>query len=529
MRLFLINFIKRIDDKNYSLLTLFSTFTAVVIIRTFFELWVTEYHKFFVRGIFYDNLITIIYYYLFYLGILISGSLLLSTILRVKFFTFFKFFVLFFAVTIFVPIIDVVVTQGGGFRYVYLFTFDEYFYYLIHLFNPFVILDNIMIGMRVEAFLIAVMSFLYSKLYLKKNIFISIIASFSLVLLVFTWGHLPAINNLLIPVFGLPSLTDLSIVHSYPLMYVFPFIALFALLTIKLFFENKKYKILFQSIFFPTRLFYYLFLLSFGFLYGAYIQKFGIEIFNLLDVQKFLSASISVILIFAYAKIINDISDYNIDVLSNKNRMLPIGVIKKNQLQEIKYIFLFYSLLFAIITDYSFIAYWLMFFALSYIYSIPPYRLKKYYPLSFINLSILGIVVFISGLSLVFHEYAYIKLPQKEIVLYVALSFFAILHIKDFKDIDSDKKNKIFSLVHVFKFPKLLAVICVLIFTILFWKICQIIELNYVNYVLIAYLFISIMYIIYCRKTAKIDRIFLITIAPLFAVSVLWIYQNFCG
>jgi 4-hydroxybenzoate polyprenyltransferase len=89
-------------------------------------------------------------------------------------------------------------------------------------------------------------------------------------------------------------------------------------------------------------------LLAFGLIFAANQSHAYPAILNIEDILKLLLAVISIKLLFCYSKIINDIYDIEIDMISNKERPLVKNTISVEYAHRIKNIMLIISFILGI-------------------------------------------------------------------------------------------------------------------------------------------------------------------------------------
>ncbi|MBU0970168.1 MAG: UbiA family prenyltransferase [Proteobacteria bacterium] len=210
---------------------------------------------------------------------------------------------------------------------------------------------------------------------------------------------------------------------------------------------------------YPSRLLFYLWLLLFGFLHTA--QQAGplSRFFALEELLQLAFAVCSITLLFAYAKIINDIHDLTIDRISNNKRPLVKGVISEDGARKLASILLILSAVLAIPVGISFFFLFFLIWGLSYLYSAPPMRLRRFWPVGSVTLALIGGGVFIAG-TCIFRPNGFATVwVDKEIIGYLLAAFFVLCQIKDLKDIEGDRAAGVVNLFGRVSYPRMLALI----------------------------------------------------------------------
>jgi 4-hydroxybenzoate polyprenyltransferase len=216
---------------------------------------------------------------------------------------------------------------------------------------------------------------------------------------------------------------------------------------------------LIREFLYPSRLLFYLWLLLFGFLHTAQQAGSLSRIFALAELLKLACAACSITLLFVYAKIINDIHDLVIDRISNRRRPLVEGVISEGRARKLATILLVLSAVLAIPLGISFFSLLFLIWGLSYLYSAPPMRLRRFWPVGSVTLALIGGGVFIAGTCISRpNGFGSIR-EDKEIIGYLLTAFFFLCQIKDMKDIEGDRAAGVGNLFGRVSHPRMLALV----------------------------------------------------------------------
>lgn len=143
--------------------------------------------------------------------------------------------------------------------------------------------------------------------------------------------------------------------------------------------------------------------------------------------------------------IVNDCYDMRIDTLTNPNRPLIEATIPLELYRVYGLIFFFFSLVFSGIVSFSAMLLLLSYQAIAWLYSAPPLRLKQYPGVATLLAAFAGILVLVSGSIAVSKTHSIEGLPLV-LLGYLFSAYFLALPIKDFKDIEGDKKDGVYTI-----------------------------------------------------------------------------------
>ncbi len=516
--------------KKTSLDGIFYSLTCIVIIRTFFEMLLESGHSLEFNPDFYLNMVAYSHGYLSWLCIFTSAGILLAVFLGLRWLDAMKLVRLFSPVIILVPFFDFFSTRGSGGWILYGFDTDSLLHVYLNCFNPFVELGSVTRGVRLEV-LILFLSCFYAAFYVFRTSFVrALLLALSIYTMIFLYGYLPGLYGMLGMDFHNLSgraVTQVTRTHKLLFMYLAPFALNLAMVAALLHREDRETLKSAASFLYPSRLFFYILLLAFGFLFVADQSGLYPRICNAEDCMKFLSAAISVTTLFVYAKILNDVNDVEIDRISNKGRPIAGNIVSVDSANQVMAVLLPISLIFALASEVSFIFYWLFLLATSHVYSAGPFRFRRYYPLGHLILSAIGASVFLAGGSLVKSYDAYFALRHEEILVYIFLAFFFLAHVKDFKDIEGDSAGGVFNILKHIGLPRTMGVVFMAGFTLMLVMILHALEM--INAASIAGMMLFSAGWASCIATAKhpkdMERLLLLSLLFLSYVAVLWLYE----
>jgi len=491
--------------------SVFYTITFIVIIRTLFELLLGRLQSFKMNPDFYGNLVGYMHFYLSWICIFFTVAVIVTPFLRLRLIEGIRLTLLCFPIIISVPFVDFVATGGVGGVIQYSGDIGNFFFYYVNCLNPFAPVEIITPGVRLEIFLVVAGSFLGSRFIFRMGFLRSIFFSLALYTMIFFYGYLPPLYTCVGLDFKSVSLSVTGMLRSQKFLsiYIAPSIIVISALVYLSARERRGTLTTVVSCLYPSRLSFYLFLLIFGFLVTAHQHNLYPQILNTDDLVKLLLSIISIGLLFVWSKIINDLYDIDIDRISNRERPLAGGGISEEGARAIANVIIIVSLAFAISSERSFIFYWLFIWSMSSVYSRFPLRLRRFYPVGHMILSLIGVSAFLSGSALVISYKAYEAMQGKEILLHILLTFFFLSHIKDFKDREGDKVGRVYNILNYLKFPKILGVVSLVGFLC---SLCAILyTLSLLNGLAVAgiLLFLAggLYFIITIKDTKKVDRL----------------------
>lgn len=524
------NLITFVRISSIELNKLFYSLTFVIFLRTFLEMFLEKTHTLIFYNDFYLNLVSYGHIYISWLSVFLTFTIFFSLFLKTKFIESFRLVVIFSPIILIPPIFDLIFYGfKGGYIY-YSFNLKDFLYNYLNCFNPFVELQMVSRGVRFEVLLIVFSTLCISYYIFKKNLLVSLFLSFLVYNTVFFYGYLPALYNAVgINFYSLSgiSVTGISIPQKFLFMYlmVFVFLCLFILYLLNR--ENKESFYTLISFLYPSRLIFYLLLLCMGFLFVGVKSNFYPHILNFEDLLKLSSSAVSIVFLFMYAKILNDIYDLNIDKVSNDNRPIVKNSVSLETAKSLKNIFLFPSLIFAVASDRTFLFYWLFILSASYLYSVPPIRVRRFYPFGHLLLSLIGIGVFLAGGGLVKPYDVYLIANKESLLVYLFFAYFFIVHIKDYKDIVGDKNDGVMNVFNYIKFKKLLGFFLVTAYCFCLFFIGRILEIKdlFLATLLIIFQAFSIFYIIVVRDIRKLEKILYFALIASIIMSTLWLIK----
>ncbi|TXI34596.1 MAG: hypothetical protein E6Q53_01170 [Candidatus Moraniibacteriota bacterium] len=143
--------------------------------------------------------------------------------------------------------------------------------------------------------------------------------------------------------------------------------------------------------------------------------------------------------------VLNDLHDTTIDRLTNPARPLVEHTIGESEYRTYGILFFLFSLLLSGIVSFSAMLLLLSYQALATLYSAPPLRLKQYPGLATLLAAMAGMLVLVAGAVSVAPTHNISDLPLS-LLTYLFLAYFLALPLKDFKDIEGDRADQVYTI-----------------------------------------------------------------------------------
>ena len=184
---------------------------------------------------------------------------------------------------------------------------------------------------------------------------------------------------------------------------------------------------------------------------------------NFFSISAILVMLLSIWMSWEASVIFNDISDFEIDRITNANRPLPRDIFSIPEYRELGIFLFILAILGGITVSFPFAALLITYQILAWVYSVQPFRLKKF-PLVATFLSSLALIIILfSGYILMSSNQSLDGLSWRIIFLLV-IAYTISLPLKDFKDIPGDKKYRIWTIPVIFGENRARTIVAVSIF-----------------------------------------------------------------
>ncbi|MBU1051146.1 MAG: UbiA family prenyltransferase, partial [Nanoarchaeota archaeon] len=402
-------------------------------------------------------------YFLFWVPIFISLTLFLTILTKENISKVAKNVIFFWWITLLPPIIDFILSTGKGLNMTYIlpgihnvsyqfFSFMD----ILHIGGP------ATIGIKVEIILACFFSMLYVLMKTKSKIK-AVLTPLIVYSLIFFFFITPAF----IPLLGL-DIQDVYIsmipIHGIlilmSLFFWFIFYCLerrkhrgFRKTKVKIYETQIKIKLrdYFNAIIKnirPFRTIHYSALVVLGLAIGFFVLG------NYLITTKILiSLVFTIFAVFfgwLFAVFLNDMFDYKIDKVSNKNRPLVSGIISLRINKFLTFIFFLLSIGFSLLASYYVFSFVLLFNILyGFIYSAPPFRLKRFFIIPNIIIALCSLAAVMAGFAIISRADSLIEFPKNLLVL-ILIIYTISTTLKDIKDYWGDKQEGIKTIPTVF-------------------------------------------------------------------------------
>ncbi|HEY0220914.1 MAG TPA: UbiA family prenyltransferase [Candidatus Paceibacterota bacterium] len=391
------------------------------------------------------------------------------------------------------PVVDIILSMGKGYRMHYIYDAGKNLFLDFLKFPLFQKIIGITYGMQLSYILLFIFIgfFVFKKTGSGKKTLLSLFFSY---IFMFIVGSMPSVIFFLfgsgvektdITNFIYKIVTESNIFHNtlhegpysvsverflqlgFDKMFSQIFFIISFLLILFYFYKSEtiKFKNILKNIR-PERVLLYLSFIIIGMLL-AYSKGYG-KLINPFDIVTIMVLLLSWLGVWIYAVSVNDIEDINIDKITNKERPLVKNTVSKEEVSEISFL----ALTIAIVGGWS-VGYYQFFFilvglAISYIYSVPPLKLKRVVMLSSFLIGITCFSACLSGFYLVSTEKIISIFPILS-ALGVLMAFTLEINFRDMKDIEGDRANGVRTLPVIFEKngPRVVGVCFVLSFLIL--------------------------------------------------------------
>jgi 4-hydroxybenzoate polyprenyltransferase len=335
-----------------------------------------------------------------------------------------------FFVLILAPILDMVLSGGAGYDISYLIP-EQHPDILLRFLTFFGALNyaGITPGMKIEIFIAIVASFAYFLIKTGRAIK-SLAFAFLTYSLIFAYCAMPFALKGFMNFFGIT-----QVVYSNASMMNFYFLLILVLGAIICYAISKQRFISVLKDSRPTRLLHFELMFVLGLvLSNTDLSQLLVEQDSLLHLMLI---PISILFVWLFSVIINNIEDFEIDKVSNKRRPLVAGVFSSDAYKKTAYLLLSIALVLSWSVDFLIMFLILVFAGNYYLYSAPPLRLKR---VTFFS----KIVVSLNSLLLVMLGYSFAQKNLLDFPPAAALFFLvfvtAAANFIDIKDYAGDKK-----------------------------------------------------------------------------------------
>ena len=460
------NIFEKVSKKRIGILAWVFSFACIIGLRMFIEFFLVSSRVF----TFEDVIIEYLHNFLFFGITFVLLWLFISFILKINPREIAYLISLAFWIIILPPIADMIKTGGSVYWSFYALTnFKDVFTQFITFFGN--LPQGIMyFGTRI-GFSLAIIFCGILILLKTKSLFKAIFGAICSYVIIFCMGLFPSIFTYVFHLFsGSKKLNDImdfntvqlfggsgrifgvefekvSYVFAYNLNIVY-YCFLFLLLALLFFWlDRAKFKAFLENLRIPQIIYHFgLFVIGMGIGILVYPDNFNFNIFAVFAVLSLFGA---IFLAWEASVICNDIYDFKIDKISNSWRPLPRKIFSVEEYKVFGVIMFLLSLLGGLVIGMKFMVLLFIYQILAWFYSSEPFRLKKIPLLASFLSSFASIIVLFMGFVLLSGDNNLAGLSWRIVILLLA-TFTCSLPIKDFKDIEGDRKDGIWTIPVIF-------------------------------------------------------------------------------
>ena len=171
-------------------------------------------------------------------------------------------------------------------------------------------------------------------------------------------------------------------------------------------------------------------------------DNLNINIFSVFALANLILAAVFAWLASVF---LNDREDMAIDKITNAKRPLATGALTDENYRQLFWIGLIFSLILSLTVGVKFFLIILLYQIIGWIYSAWPFRLKRF-PVIASFLSALALALLFSGGFILFADGQNIARLPREVFWLLIIAFTISLPIKDFKDIEGDRANGVWTI-----------------------------------------------------------------------------------
>jgi len=464
-------FIEHFENLRISLFQAIIAFLAIVFSRAFLEGIFEEHHTI---GLHPVTEISIYNFFLhfpvYFLFVFLTSLILLYILAKERIEKIGKIVLSFFPIILLPPLLDLLITHGKGESLIYLLKIPDLFKTLYGTFLFPIALRGVSYGIRIEVLFACLLAVTY--VFIKTNkVYKSLLSFFGIYLILLFSGSLPLLAGVLLSLFKNSGVSAYFLIFQsggfiptetqrVTLVFLLPLLLLVPLCF--WLWSPSKFKALLRNMKWFLSL-HFIGMVSLGiFLSFTLTKAAGLQfIFNPLDYVAILALFVAIFLVHQSTVLFEGVSDiYQNQEIKKKSVLTPHEISIIGTLLFIAGVVIALSITYVCFLLIG--AFALVFFF--YIY--PPFRLKRFFPISTFLLSLASLIAVISGFSLFTGEKAAFVFPSR-ISLLVLVVFTLAFSLKDLSTMVFDKKMKMFTIPSIFgeeKGKKIIAFILLLSF-----------------------------------------------------------------
>ena len=337
------------------------------------------------------------------------------------------------------PVFDWIISSGKGYHLGYIFKSRDIIHALWKFWLPVSLdIEGVTPGMRLEISIACIGVGLY--IALRRNVWRGIAGFFATFVSLLLLGSIPALivsaglDGNWITAGGFGNLQS----HRFAIIYgiatgIFGLILLYRYDTV---FTNAWFRC-----FRWLRSCMYILLPALGFwaLYWVFKPWLDYVLLKPGDWISVIGIILSQVFSFQSAALFNDMADEPWDRSNNRNRLFLTYGIRRSRVKALAWVLFGFGVFFALCVQYAVFLIVLVQHFIAWVYSFPPWRLKKIPGVSTLLISTAAVLSFIAGGAVIGREWVFAIMPQG-LSLALLVSFFLGFGFKDMADKDDDKR-----------------------------------------------------------------------------------------
>ena len=361
----------------------------------------------------------------------------------------------------FPPIFDFIWSGGKGEDLAYAHTFGEIWHFFVNCANPWVSFPAAPPGVRIEfviASLLAIIYILIKTRNLLKSLAGALLFYISLIFYVFgfpalialawhaVFPNLPPVDESIPPYEQVYYSLSLIPSAAQPITLLYLLVTALGLWLWYGLYDRRRCLALVKNVRL-TRCIHFCGLMVGGILLGYHIEgpDFVGVFSSPIDYLACGALCLSVFFAFQAMVVANDIIDVEADRVSNPSRPLALKAIPPDEYKIIGWIYFLLAAGLAFYVSITALFIVLLFNALYLLYSAPPLRLKRFFPLNMLVIGLNSLVAMLLGYSLFGGVKTVDKIPTGFMLL-IPLVFFLGANIITIKDIEADRRTGVLTL-----------------------------------------------------------------------------------
>ncbi|MDD2487712.1 MAG: UbiA family prenyltransferase [Candidatus Gracilibacteria bacterium] len=403
----------------------------VITLRNIIEFYIT-------KSYFGLDFYALFHTYSFFYAIIFTLIFVIFIFVRGRLLDVFKTVTFFSLIITTPPIFDYLINFGVGSNMTYILDKNAVYHNFITFFGG---LNNtgVSYGMKLEIIFAIISSFSYGYFYKKISFLRSIFLSFSIYLVFFIFAIYPVFIQEILQFFGMYyNSGNIFLVQNFVII-LFVFQILF------FYFSDKRF---FSTLLKDSRLsrqLHFILFMVIGFFIGLYSKDTNMLNLKILHDSSYLfgllTSVISLVYGIYFSIVSNNFIDIDIDMISNKDRPLVLD----SKLDKRKYLLfgiisLLLSFIYGSAAGNNTLFLIILFIGNYFIYSMPPFRLKRVPFFSKMTISFNTFVTCLIGFSITNPD---LKSFPIILAIFIIIGFLFVIQFIDIKDYEGDKKNGI--------------------------------------------------------------------------------------